>query len=93
MVSRRSSIDHRNQRSQEVCQTLSGLGASNVGSVLSDELEQVGIDPSAVSVVGHLDEDWMTTGLSSGEWRELRSVRGIHIYRFPMNNGEPFGAT
>lgn len=38
---------------EEVCQTLSGLDANNVGSVLADELDQAGIDPSAVSVVGY----------------------------------------
>eukprot|EP00435_Cladocopium_sp_Y103_P028461 s729_g7.t1 len=38
---------------QEVCQTLSGLDANNVGSVLSEELVDAGIDPSAVSVVGY----------------------------------------
>lgn len=38
---------------EEVCQTLSGLDANNVGSVLSEELVDAGIDPSAVSVVGY----------------------------------------
>lgn len=48
---------------QEVCQTLSGLDAGSVSSVLQSELDEAGIDPGQVSVVGFLDP---ILGLSYG---------------------------
>mgnify|MGYP002803387946 CR=1 FL=1 len=38
---------------EEVCQTLSGLDAGSVSSVLQSELDEAGIDPGQVSVVGY----------------------------------------